>query len=154
MFENIPERTTTFVRDRIPQMVVGRPPEEKYLLAASAIIAEYSGKQYWDSTDPYIAWDRTAGSAEASLRVLQIGYTLFDLRNTAGFQCLCERLKTRDLGATFFELYCARSFWRAGYEILAKPESGVKKEDFDFTAVSENLTVNVECTALEEKTIL
>ena len=32
-----------------------------------------------------------------------------------------------------------------------RPETGTKKADFDFTATLENLTVNVECTALEEK---
>jgi len=83
--------------------------------------------------------------------MLQIGESIFDLRNAPGFVNLCERLKTRDLGATFFETYSARCFWRAGYDVSVRLTTFRKKEDFDFTAIRGNLTVNVECTALEEK---
>ena len=109
MFENIPDRTTSYVRDQIPALVVGKPPEQKYLVAAGAVIAEYLGKLYWRSKDPYIAWERTDAEGTswngAPLRILQIGESLFDLRNASGFSNLCERLKSRDLGSTFFETY-------------------------------------------------
>jgi hypothetical protein len=54
----------------------------------------------------------------------------------------------RDLRSTYFEAYAARMFFERGYEIRARPEAGVRGEDFDFQAVRGEETVNVEVTAL------
>jgi hypothetical protein len=39
-------------------------------------------------------------------------------------------------------------FIEAGYQVLARPESGVRGQDFDFQAVREGEKINVEVTAL------
>jgi hypothetical protein len=69
-----------------------------------------------------------------------------------GFPEFCRRLKDRDLRSAFFELYAAKFMFQGGYEIEARPETYVKQQDFDFQAIKGSEQINVEVTALAEKT--
>ena len=42
-------------------------------------------------------------------------------------------------------------FFEGGYEVRAKPEAGVRGEDFDFQGIKDGEAVNVEVTALTAK---
>jgi hypothetical protein len=48
-------------------------------------------------------------------------------------------------------MLAAKAFFRAGFKIEVRPETGQLGSDFDFAATCQNVTVNVEVTALEEK---
>ena len=85
---------------------------------------------------------------EYTVRLLSIGETLFLLRKTPGFSEQCRRWRGRDFRATFFELFAARLFLAGGFQIHAKPEIMVRGEDYDFTAINGDASINVEVTAL------
>ena len=57
-------------------------------------------------------------------------------------------MRGRDLRSTYYEMYAARMFFEGGYEVRAKPEVGIRREDFAFQASADGETVNVEVTAL------
>jgi len=90
----------------------------------------------------------TGFSARASARVQQVANLLLEFRFTTSFDELCNRMKTRELRSSYFEGEAAGFFMRAGFEVLAKPETGVKREDFDFSATKGDVTINGEVTAL------
>jgi hypothetical protein len=82
--------------------------------------------------------------------LLLLGQSLFEMRSHPGFPEFCRRLKDRDLisQSVAFELIATERFCRSGFYLHARPEVGIKKEDFDFTAVRESVSINVEVTAL------
>jgi hypothetical protein len=86
-------------------------------------------------------------------RVVQIAETLFLLRSTSGFEEQRKRLSTRpaSLRSTYFELLAAKQFFKAGFQISARPETGRSGDDFDFTATAGDIVINVEATALTAK---
>jgi hypothetical protein len=81
-------------------------------------------------------------------RVVLIRETLFLTRSSPGFLEFCRRMRGRDLRSTYYEMYAARMFFEGGYEVRAKPEVGIRREDFAFQASADGETVNVEVTAL------
>jgi hypothetical protein len=91
-------------------------------------------------------------------RVLLIAETLFQMRNSQGFAEQLDRMRTRDLRSSFFEMMSAKQFLDNGFEVAARPETGRRGDDFDFVAIGHGQTINVEVTALtapsfSEKTI-
>ncbi len=91
-------------------------------------------------------------------RAIQVAETLFLLRSSPGFAEQRSRLEKKSLRPMFFEMLAAKQFFKAGFKIFARQETGVRGEDFDFTAKRGENMVNVEVTALtadefSEKTI-
>jgi hypothetical protein len=154
VFENVPGRLSDYIQ-QTPLELYNSRRELVYLNAASAVVVEYLRKNFLDpaAIDPFLikrkineAGDFWFGYPQ---RILLIGSTLFEMRHCKGFSEFCRRLKSRNLRATFFELLAAKKFMRAGFEICAKAETGVRGEDFDFWAIRDSEWINVEVTALE-----
>ena len=149
MFEGVPERLTAAVRDARNDF----KGDSIYVMAAGLVMVEYLRKQIDDPDKPHdflhnhknqdggLDWKYT-------VRTTSVGETLFLLRNCVGFADICRRLKERDLRSAFYEMFAARLFHRAEYQIVVKPEVGKKGEDFDFTARKNGEVINVEVTAL------
>lgn len=154
VFKNVPEKLEIFVRDHLLDSTA--PDRSRlYLQAASAVIAQYLHKNAFESPPDKFLNHSTNNAGDVSyrypLRIMQIGETLFCLRNEPGFGEFCRRMRGRDLRSSFFELYAAKCLQKGGYEIRARPETLVKRQDFDFEAVNGAEQINVEVTALDEK---
>jgi hypothetical protein len=150
MFEDIPERLADAVR-RIPESL-RETTDLRYTAAAGLVIVQFLRQiPTGAEANTFFDFKRRHGegtSYERSMRIMFIGETLFLLRSQPGFMELCRRFQDRDFRSTFYELVAARSFLRSKFEIHAKPETGIKKLDFDFTAISRSGCVNAEVTAL------
>jgi hypothetical protein len=152
MFENVPERLSDYIKQSPPSLWEGSR-EKLYLLAASGVIAEYLQKNFFAPTnDPFILQTKLNDAGDFwfgySMRIILIGETLFAMRSSPGFSEFCRRLKSRDLRATFYEMLSAKMFFRNGFEIRARPETMIRGQDFDFSAVRDPDEINVEVTAL------
>lgn len=78
---------------------------------------------------------------------------------TATYSELMRRLSRKDFETAFEEVNAASYFDRSGWEVIAKPETGVKQGDFDFRLKRNGSIVNVEVTSVHassfsEKAIL
>lgn len=146
-FGNVPSRLTEAVRS-LPTSLRERP--HRYTAAGSLLFIEYLGRPPNDpALQPFLGWDRCLESGEFGLRMAQIGDALFGLRNEQGFNDICRRLGSRSLRSTWFEACSAQLFKSRGFSIHARKEEGIRGEDFDFTAVHDEIRVHVEVTALE-----
>jgi hypothetical protein len=151
MFENVPSWLTEKVRAIKHASGVHR--EQIYLHAAGWVIAYYlridvsarGTHPFFENRtvdDSGILWHGTVN------RVLHVAEYLFLLRSCPGFPEFCRRMREgSDLRSQFIELQEATRFFKAGYQIDAKPPRGVRGEDFDFIATRREETVNVEVTA-------
>lgn len=150
MFDDVPDLLVKTIKE-IP--AEERKPPLRYVIPAGLVIAQYirkyaSGPQADQFFDLNPKPDGSV-SYEHVVRVLQVGETLFLLRSHPGFHEFCLRFqKNRDFRSTFHELLAARTFLRGGYKLHARPETGIKREDFDFKAVGLSETINVEVKAL------
>jgi len=81
-------------------------------------------------------------------RVLAVADTLYALKDSAGFDVFCKRLRCQPVRASFFEAFAARMFTDLGYAITIRPETGVKGQDFDFIASKDDTRINCEVTTL------
>jgi hypothetical protein len=148
MFDNVPDKLTNYLRSA----VVDFDRESFYYFAAATVALFYLHKSMVDpETSDFLNIRRTSRGGiwyGHSGRVILIGETLFLMRSTPGFPEFCRRMAVRDLRSTYFESYAARMFIEGGYQVFARPESGVRGKDFDFQAVRDGETVNVEVTAL------
>ncbi len=148
MFDNVPERLTEYLRGA----VVDFDRESFYYFAAAFVSLFYLGKDFTNpKTSDFLNIRRSIRGGiwwGHSGRVIIIGETLFLMRSAPGFSEFCRRLSGRDVRSTYFEIYVARMFIEGGYEVCARPEVGVRGEDYDFQASREGQTVNVEVTAL------
>jgi hypothetical protein len=148
MFENVPTRLTDYLRNAACDF----DRESFYYFAAAYIGLFYLGKNF---TKPEASdFLDLRGTSRGGIwygyvgRVVLIGETLFLMRLSPGFSEFCRRMRGRELRSTYYEMYAARMFLEGGYEVRAKPEVGVRREDFDFQAIRDEETVNVEVTAL------
>jgi hypothetical protein len=152
MFENVPKRLTDYLRDAASDF----DRESFYYFSAAFLAVFYLEKDFTNpETSDFLDIQRTSrgGIWYGHVgRVILIGETLFLMRSSRGFSEFCRRMRGRDLRSTFFEVYAARMFLEGGYEVRAKPEVGVRGEDFDFQAIADGETVNVEVTALTART--
>ena len=150
MCENVPQWLVEKVRS-IGSTVGAANREQVYLDAAGWTIAQYLGfdvsKAAPDSIFENSANPHGTLSARTINRVILVGESLFLLRNCTGFAEFCRRLKTRDFRAALFELVSAKQFFRAGFDLHARPETLVKGDDFDFAATRGTELINVEVTA-------
>lgn len=151
MFEDVPKRLTDYLRGAASDF----DRESFYYFAAAFLGVFYLKKNFMKpETSDYLDIERTSrgGIWYGHVgRVVLIGETPFLMRSSPGFSEFCRRMRGRDLRSTYFEMYAARMFLEGGYEIRAKPETGVRGEDFDFQAVADGETINVEVTALTAK---
>jgi hypothetical protein len=130
--------------------------ETLYLEAAGGVISQYLQRNYFaPDADEFLGSRDVDANDNISYRfplhVIQIGETLFLLRNCEGFNEICHRLKTKSLRVAYYEMCAAKMFFKAGFDIQMRPEQGRLGQVFDFSAVRKKLAVNVEVTALEEK---
>jgi hypothetical protein len=148
IFENVPKRLMDYLSDAVRDF----DRESFYWFAAAYIGLFYLGKNFTQrEASNFLDLQRTSrGGIWYGYvgRVLLIGETLFLMRSSPGFQEFCRRMRGRDLRSTYYEMYAARMFLEGGYEVRAKPEVGIRREDFDFQAIADGETVNVEVTAL------
>jgi hypothetical protein len=152
-FDNIPERLTKAVKDIPPEL---RAKQIRYLAPAGFVIAEYLHRKIMgpeaESFFDYKPNPDGSLSYQYTVRIMLVGETLFLLRSQPGFPEFRRRFEGRDFRSTFFELVAARMFLRGKFVLHAKPETGIKRDDFDFLAVRPNDSINVEVTALTAPT--
>lgn len=155
-FPNVPEKLMIFVRDHMAEYKKTGDRNLLYIEAAGGVIRQYLNKGFFDSeVDPFLGATTVNTQGDLwfgyPLRVILIGETLFLLRSCKGFPEICRRLKTRSLRPAYYEMLATKMFFRAGFEIDMLPEVGRRGSDFDFTAIHDDLIINVEVTALDEK---
>jgi hypothetical protein len=149
MFQNVPERLAAAIRN-IP--AEKRVWPMRYVLPAGMVIVEYlklmptgpEADRFFDfkpHSDGSVSYDHT-------VRIMMVAEIPFLLRNQPGFAEFCRRFQGRTLRSTYYELYEASLFLRGGFALHARPEIGIKGEDFDFRAVRPSDTINCEVTAL------
>jgi hypothetical protein len=150
-FDNVPDRLTNYLRSAVADF----DKESFYYFAAGTVALFYLRKNMTDpETSDFLNIRRTTRGGlwyGHSGRVILIGETLFLMRSTPGFPEFCRRMSGRDLRSTYFESYAARMFIEGGYQVFARPESGIRGRDFDFEAAREGKIVNVEVTALTQE---
>jgi hypothetical protein len=149
MFEDVPPLLTAFVEATLdPERA-----DYRYALAASLVTAFYLKEPVERSREgqKFFRLEMTPSgyvSPHFFAKSIVVGETLFLLRNCVGFEELCRKLETGDLEAQYFELLTARLFRDAGFEISARVQTWIKKEDFDFNATRAGEIVNVEATRI------
>jgi hypothetical protein len=165
MFENVPEWLVGKIKGLKSNPGLDR--ESIYFNAAGWTIAWYLKKNIRDTNVHSffeLPLDKSVIETEHPLwhahvhRALLVAETLFLMRNSEGFPEQLDRIMQEDLRSSFFEMLSAKQFLRNGYEIIARSETGRRGEDFDFAAIGNGQTINVEVTALRatsfsEKTI-
>ncbi len=116
---------------------------DKDIGAALAVVAYYIGPEL--AGELFRVGD--------NVPIAHTGVTLFEMRNAKGFGEFCNRMRKRPGVSAFFELYSARVFLEAGFQIECWPEREhrVKGEDFDFSARLGEIIVNVEVTSLDRE---
>jgi hypothetical protein len=152
-FDNVPDWLTEKVK-RLAISLDPRDRESVYLNAAGWVIAQYLGMDVTAAdADQFFGpkpADENGFVPHATVnKVILVGDTIFGLRSSPGFREFCRRMTTRDLRPHFLELLQSKTFFKAGYEIDARRETGVKGDDFDFVAGRDDETINVEVTALK-----
>ena len=151
-FPNIPERLRRLLLGYESRYTNSGNRELLYMAAAAFVIHEYLGRDVFKPTnDKFIDFRNKTKTGKFHTRVAIIGESLFLLRSCSGFDEICRRLATREMRPAYFELLAAKTFFRHGFDIEAKPEVGRLKEDFDFIAARGDLRINVEVTALQER---
>ncbi len=150
MLDDVPDKLTNYLREAAADF----DQESFYYFAAATVALFYLQKNMTaPETSDFLNFRRTSRGGiwyGHSGRVILIGETLFLMRSMPGFPEFCRRMAGRDLRSTYFESYAARMFVEAGYKVLARPETGVRGQDFDFQAVRGSEKINVEVTALTQ----
>lgn len=163
IFENVPDWLTGKVKSL--REITDR--ETLYYAAAGWTIAWYLRKDIQSpSVDRFFdpPGEKPLGRNDSLWhahvnRAILVAETLFLLRSSPGFGEQRKRMAERSIRSAYFEMLAAKQFFKAGFEISARPEMRVLGEDFDFTAIRDGQRINVEVTALtadifSEKTIL
>jgi len=156
VFEDVPPEISKWVGAWAFGAFTRRARQKVAVAGAFGVIRHYLGQDWLNRLEQNsITPELLSRHGKVSYRRLNftvtIGETLFLLRNSPAFPEICRRLKTRDLRAAYYEMYVTRSFLDYGYQIYARPETGIKRDDFDFEAAKGSEHVNVEVTALEPK---
>lgn len=124
------------------------PHDFVYVAAGFHLIVSYLGADFVTKNKSFFHWaDKGPIPGEMSSSLVVFAEKLFALRNSEGFDNVLNRFKGREVRASFFEVYAADMFLRAGFSVRFRPETGIKKQDFDFIATTGNEEVNAEVTA-------
>lgn len=149
MFDDIPEELNRWVLDA-PKKIREDPFAFGHM-ATQAVTAFYLGKLL-DRKAPFLDYPENRAQRipwQQTIRLTQIAQALFVLRREPGFREICRRLSTReDLRSAAFEAFAAQLFSERGLAVLARPETGLLGQDFDFAAIIDGVEINVEATAL------
>jgi hypothetical protein len=149
VFDDIPEELNRWVLSAPKE--IGEDPVVFGHFATQAVIAFYLRKlldrkapflDFPENNKERIPWQQT-------MRLTQIAQAIFVLRREPGFGEICRRLATReDLRSVAFEAFAAQLFRERGFTVLARPETRVLGQDFDFAVMAGGFEINVEATAL------
>ncbi|WP_156376080.1 hypothetical protein [Methylobacterium sp. Leaf117] len=127
---------------------------------ALMVLSEFINKNFaikhnniYKPADPFLSDAIEDGKIrpEWSSRILHLANYVFLLRNIDGFKVVRDRLMTRPLTATFYEIEAAAYMHEMGCTISIKPETGVTGQDFDFIATKDNKIYEVEVTEFTRK---
>ncbi|HEY4112604.1 MAG TPA: hypothetical protein VGM17_00960 [Rhizomicrobium sp.] len=151
MFEDVPPFLNWAVSTLIRKEHRNR--DFKYAAAATMVIAYYLDKNTVGMTRKGMEFFRfrptdIGVSFHFFVKTVQVGETIFLLRNCDGFSELCQKLQQGDLDAQFLELMAARTFFNAGFAIVAHAQTMVKRQDYDFSALRGTEVFNVEVTRI------
>lgn len=148
MFENTPKIVEGIVK-KFPLWV--RTPAIRYYASAQALVAFYVGRDVLgELNDDFLRFDkeRIVGTNwEYLARVIHLAEVLFALRNEPGFNEICRRMTTRELGQVHSEVSAAAMLKCHDFTIYARRELSVQGEDFDFTIKGHGVEANVEVWA-------
>ena len=82
-------------------------------------------------------------------RLVSLGETLYELRNTPGIVEFCNRLRDKSPDHAFYnEVIATRMFLDVGFRVRAIEERRRKGESFDFSIKKEGRTICVEVTGI------
>lgn len=138
-------------------------------LAAYQVIKYFLGQQWAESKikagpnpDAYMLNRLDNGSDKRFRhmnRVVRLADSLFRLQTAKGFDILVDRFTSgRTTRSSLLEAEIASWFSEECYKVSIIKETGVRGEDFDFSAQGPSMTVNVEVTEIDvtdlsEKTV-
>lgn len=146
MSANTPQSVANVIRRLPPEF---RNPDLRYFAASGFLIKHYINEEIIKKRDhPFMRHKSGKPQWEYPARMTQLASFLFDLRSDPGFEEICRRLRSLDLVSAHYELTGALLLKAHDFVIDAKPETGVRGEDFDFTAIKGECVVNGEVTAL------
>jgi hypothetical protein len=135
------------IRDMPPQL--RERASDRYFFASGLLIAHLLGHDVHAVDDPYFQFTRDAEGNTPfhfPVRVTMVAETLFLLRNQQALPEFVRRLRGRDFQSAFYETFAARAMLLDGFEVEARPEINVAREDFDFWATKGGVRLNVEVT--------
>jgi hypothetical protein len=91
--------------------------------------------------------DQSDGRFVHMTRVAELADFLFILKDSPGFDVLCNRLRNREIQASFSDAMAAATFREHGFNVEIRSERGVRGEDFDFSARKDGAPINLEVTS-------
>jgi hypothetical protein len=113
--------------------------------ASYALVAGLVNKEV---ADRYIVGGGKNGAL--NLQLATFGETLFEMRNSPSLAEFCDRMASRtETRSAFYECFVARMFLDLSFVIMAIGETGVKGDDFDFTALGQGGCICAEVTCLQ-----
>jgi hypothetical protein len=133
------------------------PHQRMVTFAAATIVVEhFLGREFArakvlpsETPDAFMGNSITCFSTSIDyiFKLISLANYLIRLRNCVGFDVLVERFKTRAMRAAFFDARAA-SLFVPDFDVKIRKESGVRGQDFDFSASRAETTINVEVTEL------
>jgi hypothetical protein len=124
-----------------------------YAMASEVILATL-GPDWWKknclsaSSDPdeFLRTDDLTeeGRFEHQDRIVRLGHMLYALKSCEGFVAFITSLKSRELAATFFELWVANILAKNGHEIIFVETTGVRGRDYDLIASRDGRELYIE----------
>jgi hypothetical protein len=124
---------------------------------ASEVILTGRGSEWWKknctsaSSDPdkFLRTDDLTeeGRYEHQDRIVKLGHMPYALKSCEGFVAFITSLKSRELAATFFELWVANILATNGYKIVFVETTGVRGSDCDLTASRDGRKLYIEAKA-------
>jgi hypothetical protein len=99
--------------------------------------------------------DTGIGQVVYAHRVIRLADAIFTLLNAGakGWDLLKQRLSKRSMKSSFVEAEIASLLAYNGYDLEIVKESGIRGDDFDFTATRNGVTLSVEVTAKDDASI-
>ena len=133
MFDNVPEWLTEKVNG-LRETVDPAVREQVYYEAAGWTIAWYLRMDITNlSGEDFIPFRGKDKIDKGDLlphafvnRAIQVAETLFLLRSSPGFAEQRSRLEKKSLRPMFFEMLAAKQFFKAGFKIFARQETGAR----------------------------
>ncbi|WP_296100355.1 hypothetical protein [uncultured Agrobacterium sp.] len=120
---------------------------QKYLIVCLNVISHHISPKLSDRLfKSFISGGEV--SDEKLWKCVMLARATFYWYGTATYSEFMRRLSRKDFETAFEEVLAASYFHRSGWEVIAKPETGVKQGDFDFRLKRNGSTLNVEVTSI------